>query len=77
MSVCLFMAILCLLRVIHWTIVFASSVSLEATASCTGDDCFEVFSCNGLKDATEHIMEPLAYRRKRSIDQSYFYAYMN
>lgn len=28
---------------------------------CTGAECYEVFSCFGLKDATQHIREPLVW----------------
>ena len=66
MAACLGMAILCAVRVIHWTIVFVSSVGLEQRPSCTGDECFEVFSCYGLKDTTAHIMEPLAGAPKKA-----------
>lgn len=28
---------------------------------CTGIDCFEVFSCHGMRDATQHIRQPIMF----------------
>jgi len=28
---------------------------------CTGIDCFEVFSCHGMRDATQHVRQPLTF----------------
>lgn len=33
------------------------AANLEA-AACVGSQCYEVWSCHGLKDATEHLREP-------------------
>eukprot|EP00435_Cladocopium_sp_Y103_P022997 s1718_g5.t1 len=60
MGVCVAMSILCAARVFRWLIILGSSVEVEQKVpSCVGEECFQVFTCKGLKDATAHVMEPL------------------
>lgn len=60
MGVCIAMSLLYAARVLYWIIIVGSSIEVEQKVpSCVGEECFQVFSCKGLKDATAHVMEPL------------------
>lgn len=60
MAVCVIMTLLCAARILHWLIVSSTHVDVEPrVAACTGENCYQVFSCIGLQEATMHVMEPL------------------
>eukprot|EP00434_Breviolum_minutum_P040502 symbB.v1.2.035993.t1/scaffold4977.1/size32188/1 len=60
MVVCVIMTLLCAARILHWLIVSSTHVDVEPrVAACTGENCYQVFSCIGLQEATMHVMEPL------------------
>lgn len=63
---CGLMTVACITRSLAWIVRTGlgssggSSASLPgAQHACLGSECFEVFSCYGMKDTTYHIMEPL------------------
>mmetsp|Transcript_37968 Transcript_37968/g.100426 ORF Transcript_37968/g.100426 Transcript_37968/m.100426 type:complete len:296 (-) Transcript_37968:35-922(-) len=58
---------LCLLQIFRWVYAFSVwntflglPVPAVHTHGCTGTECYEVFTCFGMKDATRHLREPLA-----------------
>eukprot|EP00913_Durusdinium_trenchii_P012685 g11911.t1 len=73
LSLCLAMSMVCAARILYWLIQLGAKVPQETQAACTGDECFQIFTCIGMKDATKiaklaskqredttaHIMEPL------------------
>lgn len=65
LGVCIVMAILCYGQLFRWaerSHLLASLIGdgKEAGPSaCTGMQCYEIFTCYGMKDATAHVREPL------------------
>lgn len=59
LSLCLAMSMVCAARILYWLIQLGAKVPQETQAACTGDECFQIFTCIGMKDTTAHIMEPL------------------
>ncbi|CAJ1372598.1 unnamed protein product, partial [Effrenium voratum] len=61
LTVCLVMTLVYAVRVLRW-ILLASlyfDTPRDHPNSCVGQQCFEVFSCYGMKDTTAHVIEPL------------------
>lgn len=61
---CVVMSVLCLFKLSGWAYdsnLFSSMTGAEQppARSCNGPQCYEIFSCYGFKDATQHFREPL------------------
>jgi len=59
-------AALCFLQILKWIsrshvwdFLSSNSWAVPHPDDCVGSKCFEVFSCYGMKSATEHVREPL------------------
>eukprot|EP00930_Biecheleria_cincta_P007634 TRINITY_DN108873_c0_g1_i1.p1 TRINITY_DN108873_c0_g1~~TRINITY_DN108873_c0_g1_i1.p1 ORF type:complete len:345 (-),score=77.13 TRINITY_DN108873_c0_g1_i1:49-1083(-) len=57
------MMVMCWVRIIQWLVKTGFSLSSSeldlSQRSCIGEDCYQVFSCYGMKDTTYHVVEPL------------------
>jgi len=60
------LSVLCIIQFVEWVAashLFDTFIGIAwkpAHEHCIGSHCYEVFSCFGLKDATQHVREPLA-----------------
>lgn len=69
------MWVLCIMQIVRW---IGHSGALDGIAGgttqpvrgCVGTQCYEVFSCYGMRDATFHLREPLA-----SVSGLWFFAW--
>jgi len=65
MGFCVLMTAACLTRTLAWIVRTGLNSGTgpnavqQAQRACLGAQCYEVFSCYGMKDTTYHIMEPL------------------
>lgn len=63
---CCVMAVICAIQLARWATrwhVFDALVGAPwqpVHYHCTGTQCYEVFSCFGMKEATQHLREPLS-----------------
>jgi len=59
---CLVLAVLCFLQLGHWVLELhllkPAPEDLSKRLHCTGTECFEVWSCYGMRETTYHLREP-------------------
>jgi hypothetical protein len=59
---CLVLAVLCYLQLGRWFlelhVLSPAPVGVNKRLDCTGTECFEVWSCYGMREATYHLREP-------------------
>mmetsp|Transcript_9392 Transcript_9392/g.24299 ORF Transcript_9392/g.24299 Transcript_9392/m.24299 type:complete len:300 (+) Transcript_9392:96-995(+) len=67
LSLACLILVFCVMQIFRWVMkwhfVWDSLLGLpvppQHTAGCTGTQCYEVFTCFGMKDTTYHLREPL------------------
>lgn len=63
---CCVMTVVCLVQTLRWAgrwhvlDALVGNSWQPAHSPCVGTDCYDVWTCFGLKDATQHVREPLA-----------------